>query len=55
MSEPVDIMRLRDATHDLPPVVAGALLDVLTRLAEGQQALQDRFDTLERRLAVHGL
>ena len=30
-----------------PPVVSAALLAILTKLAESQQALHDRFDTLE--------
>ncbi|HXE86550.1 MAG TPA: hypothetical protein VN524_07090 [Hyphomicrobiaceae bacterium] len=54
MSEPVDVMRLRDATRELPPVVAGALLAVLTRLVEGQEAVHARLDTLERGLKARG-
>lgn len=54
MTEPVDVMRLRDVASELPPVVAGALLGVLTRLVESQQALHDRFHTLERTLRARG-
>jgi len=50
----LDVWGRPSSAPALPPVVQGALLEVLTRLVDSVQALHDRLDTLERALKARG-
>lgn len=52
--QPVDVMKLRAATADLPPVVGYALYEVLRKLVESTDALHARLDKMEYELKKRG-